>query len=128
MVGIWQGQLISDSNWTDPVFRFRYYFGDGNNILKNEYLFGGLVAGTATVNEKEDHLEMIDTTSVFHDEIRQVNDNIMIGKYYSETNFLFRWLPQGLSFLHIDRNRSSVYLPYILRRIGTEAAFRNHVG
>ena len=26
MVGIWEGQLISDSGWTDPVFRFQYYF------------------------------------------------------------------------------------------------------
>ena len=26
MVGIWEGQLVSDSTWTDPVFRFRYYF------------------------------------------------------------------------------------------------------
>jgi hypothetical protein len=68
-----------------------------------------------------------DATGVFYDKKRQVNNNIMIGKYYSQTNFLFRWLQQDLSFLHIDRNRSSVYLPYVLRRIGTESAFRNYV-
>jgi hypothetical protein len=45
MVGIWQGELIPDSSWTYPVFRFQYYFGEGENISKNEYLFGGLVAG-----------------------------------------------------------------------------------
>ncbi len=92
-------------------------------------MFGGVLAGTATVHEKEDHLEMQDVTRIFHDEIRQVNDNIIVGKYYSQTHHVLRWLPQeGLSFLHIDITRPSVYLPYILKRIGTESAFRNRVG
>jgi hypothetical protein len=37
-------------------------------------------------------------------------------------------LPTGLSFLHIDKSKPSVYLPYILRRVGKESAFRNRVG
>lgn len=122
MVGIWEGQLVSDSAWSPPVFRFRYYIENGT--LKNDYLFGGTLAGTAVVQEKEEHMEMQDVTGVFHDEIRQVNDNIMIGKYYSEPNNVYRWLPEGLSFLHIDRTRPSVYLPYILKRIGEESAYR----
>jgi hypothetical protein len=128
IVGKWEGQLVSDSTWTDPVFRFRYYFDQGKKILKNDYLFGGTLAGTAIVTEKEDHIEMQDTTRIFHDEIRQVNDNVMIGKYYSETNYLFRWLPDGLDFLHIDKTRPSIYLPYVLKRVGRESAFRNNVG
>jgi choline dehydrogenase-like flavoprotein len=129
MEGIWEGQLVSDSTWTNPVFRFRYYFDATRKVLKNDYLFGGVLAGTATVHEKEDHLEMQDVTRIFHDEIRQVNDNIIVGKYYSQTHYVLRWLPQeGLSFLHIDITRPSVYLPYILKRIGTESAFRNRVG
>jgi hypothetical protein len=129
MEGVWEGQLISDSMWTSTVFRFRYYFDENKKILKNDYLFGGVLAGTATVHEKEDYLEMQDLTGVFHDEIKQVNDNIMVGKYYSQTNQALQWLPrEGLSFLHIDTSRPSVYLPYILKRVGTDAAFRNHVG
>src|SRR5918995_6400881 len=84
MEGIWEGQLVSDSTWTDPIFRFRYYFDSRRKVLKNDYLFGGVLAGTATVYDKEDHLEMQDVTGVFHDEIRQINENIMIGKYYSQ--------------------------------------------
>jgi hypothetical protein len=138
MVGIWQGQLVSDSTWSDPVFRFKYHFDsskeDGSTMatsstLKNDYVFGDVLAGTAVVNDKEDHVEMQDETGgIFHDEIRQVNDDILIGKYYSQQNFLFRWLPTGLSFLHIDKTKSSVYLPYILRRVGKESAFRNGLG
>ena len=129
MEGIWEGQLVSDSMWTPPVFRFRYYFDANKKILKNDYLFGGVSTGTAAVHEKEDHLEMQDVTGVFHDEIRQINDNIIIGKYYSQPTQVLQWLPrEGLSFLHIDITRPSVYLPYILRRVGADSAFRNRIG
>ena len=139
MVGIWEGRLVSDSTWSDPVFRFKYYFDNGKEdgstmttgsyTLKNDYVFGGVIAGTAVVSDKEDHVEMQDETGgIFHDEIRQVNDDILIGKYYSQQNFLFRWLPAGLSFLHVDKAKASVYLPYILKRVGKESAFRNRVG
>jgi hypothetical protein len=57
--------------------------------LKNDYLFGAALAGTAIVTEKVDHLEMKDGTGIFHDELSQVNENVMVGKYYSENNFLF---------------------------------------
>ena len=125
MVGIWDGQLVSDSAWTPPVFRFRYYFDSGGN-LKNDYLFAGTLAGTAVVEEKADHLEMHGITGVFHDEIRQVNKDILIGKYYSDPNFLFRWLPEGLTFIHVDRSRPSISLPYVLKRVGDESAFRGY--
>jgi hypothetical protein len=132
MVGVWTGRLVSDSGWSEPVFRFRYYFDTDNQgvkRLKNDYVFGNVLTGTAHLTEKEDHVEMQDATGgLFHDEIRNVNNNILIGKYYSSESFIGSWLPQGLSFLHTDVTRNSVYLPYILRRIGDEAAFRNRVG
>jgi choline dehydrogenase-like flavoprotein len=127
IVGVWKGQLVSDSTWTEPIFRFKYYF-DGERKLKNDYLFGRLLAGTAVVEEKEDHLEMYDATGRFHDELRQVNEDTIIGKYYSSPSFLFNWLPPGLSFIHVDRSRPSIYLPYVLKRVGKESAFRNLIG
>jgi choline dehydrogenase-like flavoprotein len=132
MVGIWEGRLVSDSTWSDPVFKFKYYFDnkDGNTkALKNDYVFGNVLAGTAIVNDKEDHVEMQDSTGgIFHDEIRQVNDDILIGKYYSGRNYLFGWLPGGESFLHVDSARQNIYLPYILKRVGKESVLRNRVG
>jgi choline dehydrogenase-like flavoprotein len=127
MVGIWEGQLVSDSAWTEAVFRFRYYF-DENNKLKNDYLFSHVLAGTARVEEKQDHVEMYDATGNFHDELRQVNENIIIGKYYSSPSFVFSWLPQGLSFIHVDQTRPSIYLPYIMKRVGKDSAVRNSIG
>ena len=78
MVGIWTGKLVSDSGWSDTVFRFRYHFdtdSEGAKSLKNDYIFGNAIAGTAQVIDKEDHVEMQDATQgLFHDEIRCVND------------------------------------------------------
>lgn len=129
MVGIWEGQLVSDSAWTPTMFRFRYYFKDKDNKeLRNDYMFGGLLSGTATLSEKEDRIEMYDVTGNFHDELRQVNDNILIGKYYSTPNHVLSWLPEGLSFVHVDRSRPSIFLPYILKKVGSDISFRNKIG
>ena len=85
--------------------------------------------GTAQVVDKNDHVEMQDATQgLFHDEIRCVNSNVIIGKYYSQESNILRWFPQGLSFLHADQAINRVYLPYILRKIGEDSAFRNRVG
>ncbi|TLX88861.1 MAG: hypothetical protein E6K94_11525 [Thaumarchaeota archaeon] len=85
MAGIWEGQLVSDSAWTEPVFSFRYYFddkrdsnigNDGNQdkkILNKNYLFGRVIAETARVEEKDDHLDMYDLTGNFHEKLRQLN-------------------------------------------------------
>jgi choline dehydrogenase-like flavoprotein len=126
MEGIWEGQLVSDSAWSPVLFRFRYYFKDkSKRELMNDYLFGGVLSGTATLSEKEDHVEMYDVTGAFHDELKQVNDSTLIGKYYSTSNHAFQWLPEGLSFIHVDRTKTSIFLPYILKKVGSDSSFRN---
>jgi len=125
IVGIWEGQLVSDSIMTPPVFVFRYYF-DSENKLQNDYLFNGILSGTAKVNEEDDHYEMQDVTQIFHDELRQVNKDLLIGKYCTEPSEITRWIPNGLSFLNVDRESNKVCLPYILKRIGEEEAYRGY--
>jgi hypothetical protein len=58
---IWFG--LSKNNYL-PV-RFKYYFNDskdGNTMttLKNDYVFENVIAGTALINDKKDHVEMQD--------------------------------------------------------------------
>ena len=120
MVGIWEGQLVSDSTWSEPVFKFKYYFDKDNKTLKNDYVFGGVLSGTATVSDKPDHVETYDVTGNFHDELRQINNNVLIGEYYSTPNQVLNWLPEGLSFIHVDKSKSSIFLPYILKKVGSE--------
>ncbi|HEV8360754.1 MAG TPA: GMC family oxidoreductase [Candidatus Thermoplasmatota archaeon] len=124
LVGIWEGQLVSDAAWSPPLFRFRYYM-DGS-ALKCDYVFGNTLAGTARVTDHADHLEMHDATGAFHDELRQVNADVMIGKYYAPPTELARWVPDGLSFLHIDRQRPAGQTPYVIKRVGAEGAYREY--
>ena len=52
----------------------------------------------AQVVDENDHVEMQDATQgLFHDEIRCVNSNVLIGKYYSQESNILGWLPQGLA-------------------------------
>lgn len=126
LLGVWEGQLVSDSQWTPPIFRFKYYFGNqGNNELKCDYIFGNILAGTATISEKEDHIEMRDVSGIFHDELKQINNNIMIGKYCSESNEAYNWIPDGFSFLHIDRAKPNLCLPYVIKKVGPEPILKN---
>ena len=124
MVGVWDGYLVSDSGWTPPVFKFRYYLKDGG--LHNDYIFGNILSGVATGIEREDHIEMQDETREFHDEIRQVNENILIGKYYSPSNKIMHLIPLNISFLHSDQERSRIYLPYVLKRVGQDSAYTGY--
>lgn len=49
----------------------------------------------------------------------------MIGKYCSESNQAFNWIPDGLSFLHIDRAKPGLCLPYIIKKVGPEPILKN---
>jgi hypothetical protein len=124
MVGIWEGQLVSDSAWSPALFRFRYYLDGGS--LKCDYVFGNTLAGTAKVTDHGDHLEMHDATGAFHDELREVTPDVMIGKYYAPPSELARWVPDGLSFLHVDRARPAGETPYVIQRVGAESAYREY--
>lgn len=124
MVGVWDGQLVSDSTWTDPLFRFHYYF-DGKT-LKNDYVFNRTLAGTGVAHKTDDHLEMQDITEMFHDEIRQVDRNTMIGRYVSAPADLLRWLPTNLPFLRVNRSQATLSMPYVLKRVGAASAFREY--
>ena len=127
IVGIWEGRLVSDSALSPPLFTFRYYFDQNDGVLKNDYLFGGILSGTAIVHEKDDHYEMTDVTQTFHDELKSINEDLLIGKYCSEANQIFDWMPQiGLSFLNFERNNQRVCLPYLLKKIGQESAYRGY--
>lgn len=68
-------------------FDLGYYFDTDNQSVKrlrNEYVLVDILAGTAQMIDREDHVEMQDASGgLFHDEIRSVNDSIPIGKYYS---------------------------------------------
>jgi len=114
VVGIWEGRLISDATLSPVLFRFRFYKNQGE--LKCDYIFGGLLPGTSTTKLSEKDLLMFDFTGqLFHDEIRMITKDVMIGKYCTMDSPIFKTLGRSASFVMKDADREC--LPYLLRRI-----------
>lgn len=114
VLGIWEGKLISDSTLSPVQFRFRYYIDQGE--LKCKYIFGGFLPGTSTTRFSEKDLLMFDFTGqLFHDQIRIVRKDVMVGKYCSMESPIFKALGRSAGFIMKDNDREC--LPYLLRRI-----------
>ncbi len=114
VLGMWEGKLVSDSTLSDVLFRFRYYREQGE--LKCKYIFGGVMPGTSDVKFTEEMMLMFDLTGqLFHDEIRMLRNDFMLGRYCTLDNPIFKLLKKAPGFIMKDGER--VCLPYILRRI-----------
>ena len=48
------------------------------------------------------------TDGLFHDEVRHMNDNDIIRKYYSRESFILDWLTHGMSVLHAYPTKDTV--------------------
>ena len=114
VLGIWEGKLISDSIHSPVLFRFRYHKENGE--LKCKYIFGGIIPGASDVKFSEEMMEMFDLTGqLFHDEIRILGRDIMVGKYCTLKSPIFDLLKRAPGFTMKDNDR--VCLPYILHRV-----------
>jgi len=114
VMGIWEGRLISDSTLSEVLFRFRYY--RDQDEIKCKYIFGGIMPGTSDVKLTEDLMLMFDLTGqLFHDEIRMVRKDFMVGRYCTMDSPVFKLLMKAPGFIMKDENR--MCLPYILRRV-----------
>ena len=72
--------------------------------------------GTSDVKFTEEMMFMFDLTGqLFHDEIRMLRKDFMVGKYYTMDSPVFKMLKKAPGFIIKDGER--VCLPYLLRRI-----------
>jgi hypothetical protein len=118
VVGEWEGNLVfltrpnvSLLNRANPVV-FRLTFSRQGNKLEGRYRLG-LLAGSMEPSLTDEFLRLDDFT-VFHDEIRMIDENTMIGQWVSPD------LPPALlyaleDYIEPDRNRFGFY--YILKRV-----------
>ncbi len=114
VLGKWEGRLISDSAHSPVMFRFRYYNDQGQ--LKCDYNFAGAIPGTSTIKFTPQTMLMFDFTGqLFHDEIRMVRKDFMVGRYRTMGSPIFKLLDRAPSFLM--KEGDAVSLPYTLRRI-----------
>ena len=96
VMGKWSGKLVSDGSLT-PVVQTFVYTKDNVGKLQMEYTFGELLRGISQVVLTPDEMKMYDYTN-WHDEVKIVNDNFMVGKWCSPwTSIPLKFGPSFLS-------------------------------
>ena len=112
IIGRWNGKMVSDSALIQSHL---FTFKEGEP-RKMEYLFANILRGESRVDLTEEELKLYDFTN-WHDEIRIVNNNFMIGKYSSPWTSIP--LNFGSSFLGVEKknNENRFVLRYILERM-----------
>lgn len=80
--GLWEMRMVSNANNTGVVAYLKFdHQPDGR--LEARYQFLGLIEGLADPTFGQDHFRMDDFTS-FHDEIRFVNKDMLVGQYFTD--------------------------------------------
>jgi cholesterol oxidase len=80
--GVWEMRMVSNANNTGVVAYLKFdHKPDGR--LEARYQFLGLIEGLSESAFGQDHFRMDDFTQ-FHDEIRFVNNDLMVGKYFTD--------------------------------------------
>lgn len=81
VAGNWEGRMVCNSSLTPPLFRFRYDLDSSGRVSCN-WSFMEILKGDAKIEFTEDQMLMLDFTN-FHDEIRTVTPDVMVGRYGS---------------------------------------------
>lgn len=92
--GRWEGRMVSNASLTPPLFKFRYDVDSSGRVSCN-WNFMQILKGISKVELAQQQMLMFDFTN-FHDEIRMVTDDVMVGKY----------VPAGQEILDIIGDRS----------------------
>lgn len=114
--GTWDVQLVSNAGLSAPLFEFE--FEDTEHLLDGRYEVLGTAGGDVRIDVEDDQLQMYDF-SHWHDEIRQVTEDFMVGKYaQTETQVLPSPGEGSLGHVHAETvdgdERLSLY--YVMNR------------
>lgn len=114
--GAWDVQLVSNAGLSAPLFEFE--FEDTEHLLDGQYEVLDLAGGDVRIDFDEEQMEMFDF-SHWHDEIRQVTEDFMVGKYcQTETQILPSTDDGSLGQLHAETTDGDerLCLYYVMNR------------
>ena len=81
MKGSWEGMLVSDSAVTPRAQIFHFDYEDG--LIDMRYSFANMLHGRSDISIT-DRLFRLDDPTPFHDEIRMVTPNLVVGRWVTE--------------------------------------------
>lgn len=116
LAGAWRMDVISNANQVQAL-AFLEFDPKPDGRLESRYQLAGLIEGLLTPKFLKDHFELHDFTP-FHDEIRKLDVNSMVGKYMADLPEGFAALaPSGsLGLLHFEESRRFGFY-YVLTRV-----------
>jgi len=116
LAGVWRMDAISNANRASGIAYLQFQnLPDGS--FKASYQLMGLIEGLVTPSFLRDHFQLTDFTP-FHDEIRKVTSDFMIGKYVTQLPSAIVPLVSNSSFglFHTDPGGQSGFY-YMLTRV-----------
>jgi len=91
--GVWRMDVISNANHATGL-AYLSFDSKPDGSFESRYLLMGLIEGLVTPSFLKDHFQLNDFTP-FHDEIRKVTSNFLVGRYITS-------IPPALSSLNDD--------------------------
>jgi uncharacterized protein YndB with AHSA1/START domain len=102
LAGEWEGRMVSNASLTPPQFRF-WYSVDGSGRLSCRWNYMNILKGDSRLKLTGKELEMFDFTN-FHDEIRMITDDTMIGRYLSKSEKIMNLIgSRDLGIIHFEK-------------------------
>lgn len=121
MSGVWEMSLISNNNHLGAA-AYLAFDNKPDGRLEARYQLMGLMEGLVMPAELAEHFQLTDFTP-FRDEIRKLEDNLMIGKYVVELPGGAVSIPGGnsLGVLHAEPETGKFGFYYVLNRTDKRA-------
>jgi len=116
--GEWEGRMVSNASLIPPLFRF-WYSVDSSGKVSCKWNFMNILKGNSKIEMTKEQMLMFDFTN-FHDEIRMVTPDDMVGRYLPKSSKLLDILgDRDLGLLHFEKNakgnRPMIY--YYIKRV-----------
>ena len=94
--------MVSNASLTPPLFRF-WYSVDSSGKVSCKWNFMNIMKGTSKIKITPRQMDMFDFTN-FHDEIRMIADDAMVGRYLPKSTELLDILgDRDLGLLHFEK-------------------------
>jgi len=118
IIGEWEGRMVSNASLTPPLFRF-WYGLDSAGKLSCRWNFMNIMKGSSKLEMTPRQLDMFDFTN-FHDEIRMIAGDAMVGRYLPKSDELLKILgDKDLGLFHFERtpggDRPAIY--YYIKKV-----------
>ncbi len=105
--GEWEGRIVSNASLPPPFFRFRYDIDISGKVIC-KWNFMNILKGDSKIELTPEQMLMFDFTN-FHDEIRMIADDLMVGKYCPEAKEILNIIGERSSgLIHFEKTQGGV--------------------